>query len=160
MSFDGSAIKRPHVLIVTDDQDLREFLAEGLVIGGFWTSTVASALQTLEVFRLRSFDLAIVDLALRGMNALELIKRLRSTSPDTGFEDKRTDIPILALADGPEDPAALEALRSGADGLLAPPLELDELAPQLHEVVRQWRIAHPDRPWADELAQLGDNANG
>jgi DNA-binding response OmpR family regulator len=160
MSFDRSAIKRPHVLIVTDDEDLREFLAEGLVIGGFWTSTVASALQTLEVFRLRTFDLAIVDLALGGMSALELIRRLRSTTPDIGIADKRTDIPILALAENPDEPEALEALRTGADGLLFPPLELEELAPQLHEVVRQWRIAHPDRPWADELAQLGDDAIG
>jgi two-component system, OmpR family, phosphate regulon response regulator OmpR len=159
MSFDGSAIKRPHILIVTDDEDLREFLAEGLVIGGFWTSTVASAVQSLEVFRLRSFDLAIVDIALGGMSALELIKRLRSISPDAGLAEKRTDIPLYALVDDPEEPAALEALRSGADGLLSPPLELEKLAPQLHEVVRRWRIAHPDRPWADELAQLGDYAN-
>ena len=42
-----SALERPHVLIVSDDEDLSAFL--GLVYGGFWTSTVASGIQTLEV---------------------------------------------------------------------------------------------------------------
>ncbi|MEZ4624469.1 MAG: hypothetical protein R2843_06700 [Thermomicrobiales bacterium] len=58
--------QRPHVLIVSDDQGLAEFLSEGLTIAGFWTSVIASALQTLEVFRLRTFDLIIVDAALDG----------------------------------------------------------------------------------------------
>src|SRR5215203_6523822 len=98
MSSSQQRFERPHVLIVTDDEDLRDFLSEGLVIAGFWTSAVASALQTLEVFRLRTFDLAIVDLALGGMRAIELIKRLRSETIDSDRSEVRTDIPILALA--------------------------------------------------------------
>jgi DNA-binding response OmpR family regulator len=144
---------RPHVLIVTDDEDLREFLSEGLVIAGFWTSTVASALQTLEVFRLRTFDLAIVDLALNGMSGSELIKRLRRAPSGSAQSEGRTDIPILALADDPNMPDVAEALRAGADDVLAPPLELDQLAARLQEVVLNWRAAHPGRPYADELSK-------
>ena len=55
--------ERPHVLIVTDDPSLSEFLGEGLVMGGFWTSVISHGLQVLEVFRLRSFDLIVVDLS-------------------------------------------------------------------------------------------------
>jgi DNA-binding response OmpR family regulator len=156
MTSGKQSYTRPHVLIVTDDEDLRAFLAEGLVIGGFWTSTVASALQTLEVFRLRTFDLVIVDLALAGMSAIELIKRLRSPSHDPGQTEGRTDIPILALADGPAMPEVEVALKEGANGILAPPLELEELALQLHSVIQEWRDAHPGRPFADELAQSAD----
>ena len=156
MSSSEQRFERPHVLIVTDDEDLRDFLSEGLVIAGFWTSTVASALQTLEVFRLRTFDLAIVDLALGGMSATELIERLRSETTDSARSEVRTDIPLLALADDPELPEVAEALRAGADDVLFPPLELEDLASRLHSVVRQWRSAHPDRPYADELAQSSD----
>src|SRR5215204_5867380 len=62
-----SALNRPHILIVSDDTGLSSFLGEGLMIAGFWTSTVASALQAIEVFRLRTFDLIIVDAALDGL---------------------------------------------------------------------------------------------
>jgi len=89
------ANERPHLLIVTDDRDLADFLGEGLVHAGFWTSVIASAIQTLEVFRLRTFDLAIVDASLSGLGAIELVRRLRSTD-DTAAT--RTDIPIMLIA--------------------------------------------------------------
>jgi DNA-binding response OmpR family regulator len=153
MDSDRERFARPHILIVTDDEDLRDFLAEGLVLGGFWTSTVASALQTIEVFRLRSFDLAIVDLALGGMSALELIKRLRRPATQENRTEGITDIPLLALADDPSDPVIERALFVGADEVLTPPLDLEELAPKLYQVVQHWRRAHPGRPYADEVAQ-------
>jgi DNA-binding response OmpR family regulator len=158
MSSSAKNYHRPHVLIVTDDEDLREFLSDGLVLAGFWASTVASALQTLEIFRLRTFDLAIVDLALGGMSGIELIRRLRG-QPGTFSADTRTDIPILALVDDPVSPIAEEAMNAGADGLLAPPIELEELAVNLNSVVRMWRDMHPDRPYADEVAQRQGEAS-
>src|SRR5690606_18881442 len=68
--------ERPHVLIVTDDPSLTEFLGEGLVMGGFWTSVISHGLQVLEVFRLRTFDLIVVDRDLGTFDAIELIERL------------------------------------------------------------------------------------
>jgi hypothetical protein len=66
----------------------------------------------------------------------------------------------LALADDLNLSEVAEALSAGADDVLSPPLELEQLASQLHGVVRVWRSAHPGRPYADELAQssggLGD----
>lgn len=113
MTSDHSALHRPHVLVVTDDEGLRDFLAEGLVIGGFWVSIVASALQTLEVFRLRTFDLAIVDLQLGGMSAFELVRRLRFSAPDERENTQRTDIPILGITSHHDDLIANEARKVG-----------------------------------------------
>lgn len=141
---------RPHVLIVTDDADLRDFLQEGLLLGGFWVSVIASGIQALEVFRLRAFDLVLMDGGLTGFDANELIRRLRL--PDTGGNGPRTEVPILAIAD--HDAAARSAMAAGADESLVPPLELEELVPRLHRIVREWRARHPDRPWADQVAQL------
>ncbi|MFL5761645.1 MAG: response regulator transcription factor [Thermomicrobiales bacterium] len=153
MTTSNSALQRPHILVITDDEDLKDFLLEGLVIGGFWVSVVASALQTLEVFRLRTFDLAIVDLALGGMSASELIRRLRAASGIQTDGSQRTDIPLVALADSPDSESAAAGLNAGADHVLSPPLELEELIPALHGIVQQWRVEHPNRPYADELAQ-------
>lgn len=149
-----SATERPHVLIVTDDRGLADFLGEGLLQAGFWTSVIASEIQTLEVFRLRTFDLAIIDAALSGLGAIDLIRRLRSAG-DQGAT--RTDIPILVIAGSPEEISADEVAAAGADGLLLPPLELTDLAVQLFATADHWRSAHPDRPYADELAQRKPN---
>ncbi|CAA9538497.1 MAG: hypothetical protein AVDCRST_MAG59-575 [uncultured Thermomicrobiales bacterium] len=147
---------RPHLLIVGDDPDLAGFLAEGLLLAGFWTSTVASPFQALEVFRLRSFDLVLLDAALGGFGAVELLRRLRGRSDRAATGAQRTDIPILLVtADITEvDPAVATA--AGANGVLAAPLDLEEIAPRIFHVIEAWRARHPDRRWADETALARD----
>jgi CheY-like chemotaxis protein len=149
MSNERSATERPHVLLVGDDLDLAEFLREGLTIGGFWTSTIASGLQALEVFRLRTFDLVLIDATITGLSAQELIRRLRAPTPEIA---PRTDIPLLVIAGDESEVDVEELTAAGADGLLLPPIELDELILALFRIVDGWRAAHPDRPWADQAA--------
>ena len=148
---------RPHLLIVGDDPDLAVFLAEGLLLAGFWTSTVASPFQALEVFRLRSFDLVLVDAALGGFGALELLRRLRGRSDRAPSGAQRTDIPILLVAADPAEGDPEAAASAGADGVLVAPLDLDDMAPRIFDVVEAWRRAHPGRRWADEAALARDD---
>jgi DNA-binding response OmpR family regulator len=137
-----SALQRPHILIVTDDSDLSDFLGEGLVYAGFWTSVIASALQTLEVFRLRSFDAIVLDAELGGIGSIELLRRLQ----------ERTDVPVLIISSRPGLLAAADHQLLGVDRVLSPPIELEDLARELFALVATWRANHPDRPWADEAA--------
>lgn len=147
----SSALRRPHVLIVSDDPELTAFLGEGLVYAGFWTSTIASAVQALEVFRLRSFDVIVLDAALGGIGALELVRRLRGRS-DRAATVARTDIPILVISASSHELHPALAARAGADGVILAPIELEQLAAELSRVVTAWRASHPDRQWADEAA--------
>jgi DNA-binding response OmpR family regulator len=150
----ASALQRPHVLIVSDDRELSDFLGEGLVYAGFWTSVIASAFQALEVFRLRSFDVILLDAALGGIGARELLLRLRGRS-DRSEPTERTDIPVVIIAASEEeiDPGLAED--PGASDVVLAPIELDELGRTLSAVVADWREAHPGRPWADEAALSG-----
>ena len=145
------ALQRPHVLIVSDDAELTGFLGEGLVYAGFWTSAIASAVQALEVFRLRSFDAMVLDAALGGIGAIELLRRLRGRS-DRAATAERTDIPILIIAASRDelDPALAEQV--GADGVILAPIELEHLAADLGHAVTRWRTLHPARKWADAAA--------
>ena len=146
------ALQRPHVLIVSDDPELTAFLGEGLVYAGFWTSAIASAVQALEVFRLRSFDVMVLDAALGGIGALELLRRLRGRS-DRATTAERTDIPIFVIAASsatsstrysPNVPArtASSWRRSSSS----------KLAADLGHSVTAWRGITPDRKWADDAA--------
>jgi two-component system, OmpR family, phosphate regulon response regulator PhoB len=145
------ALQRPHILIVSDDPELTGFLGEGLIYAGFWTSTIASAVQALEVFRLRSFDAMVLDAALGGMGAIELLRRLRGRS-DRATTAERADIPILVIAASRDEMDPVLAEQAGAEGVIVAPIELEQLAVDLERVVSAWRALHPDRKWADEAA--------
>lgn len=145
------ALQRPHVLIVSDDRELSDFLGEGLVYAGYWTSVIASAMQTLEVFRLRSFDLILLDASLGGIGALDLVRRLRGRSGRSPSA-ARTDIPILVIAASADEVDPGTMTEAGADGIILAPIELDDLAAAIGDAVAAWRVAHPDQPWADEAA--------
>lgn len=137
---------RPHVLIVSDDPGLSTFLSEGLVLAGFWTSVIASALQTIEVFRLRTFDLVIVDAALDGLGAAEMRRRLSAI----------TNRPMIAIASSPREMTEPEARGLGFISVLYPPVEIEDLALALFSLVANWRAAHPGEPWSDEAAQSAE----
>ena len=146
-----SALERPHVLIVSADPDLTAFLGEGLIYAGFWTSVIADAFQALEVFRLRSFDIILLDAGLGGIGALEFVQRLRGRS-DRASGDLRSDIPlVLIAADSSEVPPEIQQNGDPAATLLAP-VELPEIASTLLDAVTTWRRSHPDRAWADAAA--------
>ena len=150
----SSALQRPHVLIVSDDTELSDFLGEGLVYAGLWTSVIANAMQVLEVFRLRSFDLILLDAALGGIGALELLRRLRGQS-DRATASERTDIPILVIAASADEIDQQAARSAGAERVIQAPIELEDLAAEIGQSVEVWREAHPDRPWADAAALGG-----
>jgi len=145
--------QRPHVLIVSDDTDLSGFLSEGLMLAGFWTSIIASTLQTLEVFRLRTFDLVIVDAALDGLGAEQLMIRLHGLGVDS---DPLTDRPVVVFAGAFEEMSAARAHELGAVRIYYPPVDIEPLALDLFSYVQEWRDAHPDALWADEAAQQRD----
>jgi DNA-binding response OmpR family regulator len=146
--------ERPHVLVVTDDLDLAEFLVEGLPLGGFWASLIANGLQALEVFRLRQFDLIVLDADLRNFEALEFLRRLRGVSTLDRSREPRTLAPVVLIHATPESTVAVNDQELGIAAQHFPPLELEDIVRSLHEVFQAWRQDHPDTPLADSSSSL------
>ena len=151
LTASSDALRRPHVLVVSDDTGLSGFLNEGLVMAGCWVSVVASGLQVLEVFRLRTFEMIVLDAALGGLGASELVRRLRLVDDETGRP--RSDIPLLLIAEHPREVEVTGVDVSLTDGLALAPVEIESLALEIFAIVRRWRERHPDRPWSDDVAQ-------
>ncbi|HEV2527760.1 MAG TPA: response regulator [Thermomicrobiales bacterium] len=138
------ANERPHAVIVSDDPDLREFLGQGLLMTGFWTSAIASGIQVLEVFRLRRFDLVLLDGGLSGLSAPDVLRRLRSGGRGGMVI---TDAPVVIVAPVSADRDAYHQI--GVDAILEPPYDLPDVAVRLHGIVKDWRDAHPGVRWSD-----------
>lgn len=126
----------PEILVISGDIGLSHFLTEGLLPEGFWTSSVAGGFQALEVFRLRQFDLVLLDATIGDIGPAELVRRLRSGPAESGATDHpRTDAPIVIIA---ADQAEIDAARipeSMISAIVMPPIEIDELAAALGEII-------------------------
>lgn len=132
-----SALERPHIAIVTGDISLSRFLTEGLVYEGFWTSSIGSGLQFLEVLRLRSFEAAILDAGLGDLPVPEVIRRMRGTSDRVSGDTVRNDMPVMVIAGFPGEISLSEILEAGGQGLLEPPLEIQDVAAAMTGVLAQ-----------------------
>lgn len=132
-----SALERPHLAIVSDDLSLAHFLTEGLVYEGFWTSTIGSGLQFLEVLRLRSFDAALLDAGLGDLAIDEIIRRMRGTSDRVSDESARSDMPVMVVAGYAGEIERSTILDAGGQGLLEPPLEIEEVAAAMSALLAQ-----------------------
>ena len=120
-------------------------------MAGCWVSVVASSLQVLEVFRLRTFELIALDVALGGLGASELVRRLRLVDEDTGMP--RSDVPIMLIAEQEREIEAAGIDTSSVHGIALAPIEIEGLALEIYAIVRGWRERHPGRPWSDDAAQ-------
>lgn len=72
----------PRILVVDDDDPIRESIRLALDTIGIETVPAESGERALEAFGHGAFDGAIVDLMMRGMNGLDTIRALRARAPD------------------------------------------------------------------------------
>lgn len=120
----------PTVLIVDDEQRLRDFVRRNLEVRHFDALTAANGLEALAHFHNNQVDLVIVDLMMPHMNGLETIRRIREDSL----------VPIIVLSALGEEQDKVQALNMGADDYLTKPFGVDELLARIKAVLRrsQW----------------------
>ncbi len=133
----------PHVLVVDDDQRLRDLLRRYLSENGFRVTAAGDAAEARARLAAIDFDLLVLDVMMPGENGLELTRALRQTG----------DVPILLLTAMGEAANRIAGLESGADDYLAKPFEPRELLLRLRTILR--RRAAPAAPAAAVLIQFG-----
>ena len=129
------------VLIVEDEQTLRESIVEQLQQHGFTVDAAADGEEGLYCGREYALDLAIVDLGLPKLPGLELIKTLRA-------EGKSFPILILTARDRWQD--KVEGLQIGADDYVAKPFEPRELVLRIGNILK--RSAPPPVETLEQIA--------
>ncbi|MFK1477642.1 two-component system response regulator RssB [Pseudomonas aeruginosa] len=113
------------LLIIDDDEVVRESLAAYLEDSNFKVLQALNGLQGLQIFESEQPDLVICELRMPQIDGLELIRRIRQTASET---------PIIVLSGAGVMSDAVEALRLGAADYLIKPLE--DLAVLEHSVRR------------------------
>ncbi len=118
------------VLIVEDDRDTRQFYTTVLSSHGFRTDEAHNGFQALEKALERQPDLVLTDIAVPGLDGIELCRRLRA--------DNRTHgIPVLGVTGYPDRQYQDRALEAGADRVLIKPCTEESLVNAARELVSQ-----------------------
>ena len=115
------------LLIVDDDVELCELLAERLKREGYSLEAVHDGLQGLERARSAEHALVILDLMLPGVGGLELLRKLRQQS----------GIPVLILTARGEEVERVLGLEIGADDYLPKPFSPRELIARIRAILRR-----------------------
>jgi two-component system cell cycle response regulator len=113
---EASALKR--ILIVDDDDTVRESLNDFLEFHDFVVTAVASAAQALNTLAKNEFDLVISDLVMPKMDGIALVKSIRESGKD---------VPFLVMTGFASIEYAVESMKAGATDFLTKPLKFDHV---------------------------------
>ena len=116
-----------HILVVDDDDRIRELVKEYLNDNGFIVSTGSSAEEGKTKLSYFKFDLIVLDVMMPGQNGFELTKEIK----------EKSDIPILLLTAKSEVENRIQGLVLGADDYLGKPFEPKELLLRIKNIVKK-----------------------
>ena len=110
--------KNYSILVVDDEPGMREFLEIMLTKEGYGVSIASNGEEAIEKIGNESFDLAIVDIQMPGINGIEVLRNIREKNNNT------TIIMITAFA---SHESAIEAMKLGAYDYITKPFKIDEI---------------------------------
>jgi two-component system KDP operon response regulator KdpE len=135
--------KTARILVVDDEAQLTRVLRTGLRARGYDVRTAPDGKTALEAFNDWSPELVITDLAMPGMDGLQLCRQLRTIS----------QVPIIVLSAKGEEKTKIEALDLGADDFITKPFGIDELFARVRAALRRAPAAAVDN--GEKVLEVG-----
>ena len=124
----------PHILVVDDDQKIRDLLARYLFENGFRVSTAENVPTARAAMRGLAYDIVLLDVMMPGESGLTLARELKTT----------TRIPVCLLTARSEPEHRIEGLEIGVEDYIPKPFEPRELLLRLRNILRRGeKIATP-----------------
>jgi len=116
-----------HILVVDDDDRIRELVKEYLVENNFLVTTAKDAVDAKKKLAIVKFDILILDIMMPGEDGLSLTKEIKKNNP----------IPIILLTAKGETRDRIEGLELGADDYLGKPFEPKELLLRIKNILNK-----------------------
>ena len=118
---------KAHILVVDDDDRIRELLKEYLTEENYLISTSNNAENAKKKIEMIKFDIIILDIMMPGQSGLDLTHSLR----------EKINTPIILLTAMGEPNERIEGLEKGADDYLAKPFEPKELVLRIKNILKK-----------------------
>jgi DNA-binding response OmpR family regulator len=120
------------ILVAEDDRDIADLIVHYLQKAGWRAQVAASGSDALALAREQTFDAAILDVMLPGINGLDVCRALRAT-PATA------ELPIIMVTARTEETDRIAGLEIGADDYVAKPFSPNELVARIRALMRRSR---------------------
>src|ERR687890_2709929 len=131
-----------HILVVDDDQAVRDSLKRSLEYSGYEVSMATDGVEALARLAVLRPDAVIMDVMMPRLDGLETTRSLRSAG---------NDVPILVLTARDAVGDRVDGLDAGADDYLTKPFALEELLARLRALLRRTHVEHGDELDAEQL---------
>ncbi len=118
--------KKSHILIVDDDNRIRNLLKDYLSENNYLVSTAENADQAKDKLKFIKFDIMILDIMMPGQNGYELTKEIK----------KKIKLPIILLTAKGEVENRIKGLELGADDYIGKPFEPKELLLRIKNLIK------------------------
>jgi DNA-binding response OmpR family regulator len=113
-----------NILLVDDEPEFVESLAERLRLRGFTTRIAPDGASALELLRQEQFQGVVLDVMMPGMDGLETLREIKKID---------ASVEVILLTGHARTEAALEGIRAGAFDYLIKPVDVDELSFRLQD---------------------------
>jgi DNA-binding NtrC family response regulator len=122
--------KKPSILVIDDDEDIRKVLTEILKDKGYNADSAETGGEAIRKTEKKFYNLALIDIRLPDMNGVELLTKIKETKP------KMRKIIITGY---PTLKNAVEALNKGADAYIMKPLDIEKVLATIAEQLKKQR---------------------
>lgn len=110
---------KPHIVIVEDDEGLRQLLFD-LLCENYRISNANHGLSALKILKRNAVDLIITDISMPEFDGIELLSYLRE-------DDKLSEIPVIVLSADTNSNTHLKSLELGAIDFITKPFNIDHI---------------------------------
>ncbi len=135
---------RATILVVDDEESIRDILSRRLQEEGYTCETAASGKEALWKSFMQDFDLVLTDIKMPGMSGMEVLSQVISDHPDTSV------VMLTAVA---ETHTAVEAMKIGAYDYVTKPFNLEDLVMRVQRSLERRRLVLENREYQLHLQQ-------
>ncbi len=119
------------ILVVDDEEVIRELLIRILESKGFNVETVENGLIALEKIKTNVFDVLITDLKMPKINGIDVLKEIKKSNPFTE---------VIIITGYPTIEAAVEAMRIGAADFISKPFDLETIHSIIKRILEKQKV--------------------
>lgn len=135
---------KPHILVVDDEDDLRQLIAQHLTLEGFTVECACSAEEAAERLARTAYDVVVTDLMLPGKSGVALLEETLVRSPETI---------VIMMTRHASIETAVEAMKKGAYNYLAKPFKLIELPIMIRKGLKETHLRHENEYLQTQLRE-------
>jgi len=146
------------ILVVDDDDSLRELVSFALQRAGFDVLQASNGQAALDIVQSTAVALVVLDMGMPGMSGTYVVQALRARA-------ETATLPVLLVTGSGDEFSVIEGLAAGADDFLSKPVRLDELVARINAHLRRetaWSNVLEQRSaqLARQRALIGDTLRG